>query len=164
MRSTFFYSKIYNALFPTSFSITKSRQVSPARIAILLSQKDGAIRARQAKAVLNHPTNFPHTPLTNHTLPSRSVRRRRSAKHGRRKPLAHSKEIESRKYAHTIIFDLYSKLYTKTIFRCGRLLSGSENHSIMEIYCSQLLRSLSALVLLIAVTPSPTVHTIKVSM
>jgi hypothetical protein len=59
MRSTFFLLKIYKALFLTSFSITKSRQVSPTWIAILLSQKDGAMRARQAKAVLNCPTNFP---------------------------------------------------------------------------------------------------------
>jgi len=33
------------------------------------------------------------------------------------------------------------------------------NHSVIEIYCGQLLRSLSALVLLIAVSPWPYVHT-----
>ena len=52
MRSTFFTQKYIKVHFlPDS--------LSPSRIAILLSQKDGAIRARQVKAVLDHPTNFP---------------------------------------------------------------------------------------------------------
>jgi hypothetical protein len=66
MRSTFFTQRYIKVHFLLD-SLSPSLKVSPARIAILLSQKDGAIRARQAKAVLDHPTNFPpNTPYQPH--------------------------------------------------------------------------------------------------